>query len=429
MNGFRPLNPTFLSVVCFSGAVVSLGCQSRAELSGKDNPLEVQSEELYKVGTMAGEEWETFSTVAEVEFDSAGNLYILDRQNFRVVKVDPHGQFLAEMGRPGEGPGELGMPLGLSVAADGEVRIFDLGKQGFAVFHPDGTFDRTVPFPSGELYLPSGAFLGHPQGGILDGGAGGMMMSMGSEEGGPSPGRRPLNYLTLGDEVGRETIYEGWDPAFGGSTRTQTVSGGAIQISAPPQRAFDPPLMAAVLPDGRIAVVDSTTYEVKFVELGSGVTSRISRPLPPRKVTGQDREEEKERQLTEAAERTATGSGGTFITTGGSGGGGGSGQIPAAAIREMLEERINTMEFGEEMPVVSGLSADWEGRIWVERTGARVGEKGPIDVLTGDGGYLGTLEPGEFKVPDAFGPGGLTAWIETDEMDVPRVVVKRLTVR
>ncbi len=94
MNGFRPLNPTFLSVVCFSGAVVSLGCQSRAELSGKDNPLEVQSEELYKVGTMAGEEWETFSTVAEVEFDSAGNLYILDRQNFRVVKVDPHGQFL-----------------------------------------------------------------------------------------------------------------------------------------------------------------------------------------------------------------------------------------------------------------------------------------------------------------------------------------------
>ena len=64
-----------------------------------------------------------------------------------------------------------------------------------------------------------------------------------------------------------------------------------------------------------------------------------------------------------------------------------------------------------------------------KRTGARVGEKGPIDVISADGVYLGTLEPGEFKVPDAFGPGGLTAWIETDEMDVPRVVVKRLTVR
>lgn len=424
MKGLRQLTPTLLSVAFLTMAVASVAGQSLTELPGRDKPLKVQTEELYSVGAMAGDEWETFSSVAAVNFDSAGNLYILDRQNFRVVKVDAQGQFQAEMGRPGEGPGELGMPLGLSVAHDGEVRIFDLGKQGFAVFDPEGNFDRTVPFPVGEVYLPSGAFLQHPKGGILDGGAGGMMMSMDSGEGGSDPGRRPLNYLTLGAEVDMETVYEGWDPAFGGSNRTQTISGGSIQISAPPQRAFDPELMTGVLPDGRIAVVDSTTYVVKFVKLGSGVTSRVSRPFPPREVTRRDREEEKERQLTEAAKRTATGSGGTFITTGG----GGSGQIPAAAIKQMLEERINALEFSEEMPVVSGLSADWEGRLWIERTGARVGQRGPIDVLTGDGGYLGTLESEDFKVPAAFGPAGLAAWIEKDEMDVPRVVVKRLKV-
>jgi hypothetical protein len=95
----------------------------------------------------------------------------------------------------------------------------------------------------------------------------------------------------------------------------------------------------------------------------------------------------------------------------------------------MLEDRIQSMEFGEEIPVLVGLVADWAGHLWVKRTGARVGEEGPIDVLSGEGRYLGTLAPGEFVIPDAFGPDGLVAYIETDEMDVPRIVVKRLSIR
>ena len=39
---------------------------------------------------------------------------------------------------------------------------------------------------------------------------------------------------------------------------------------------------------------------------------------------------------------------------------------------------------------------------------------------------LGSVAPEGFRIPDAFGPNGLTAFIETDEMDVPRVVVRRL---
>ena len=53
-------------------------------------------------------------------------------------------------------------------------------------------------------------------------------------------------------------------------------------------------------------------------------------------------------------------------------------------------------------------------------------DAGPIDVLTPDGGYMGTYPAGAVALPDAFGPDGLAAFIEKDEMDVETVVVKRL---
>ena len=52
--------------------------------------------------------------------------------------------------------------------------------------------------------------------------------------------------------------------------------------------------------------------------------------------------------------------------------------------------------------------------------------RGPIDVLTPDGGYIGTFPVGTTAMPGVFGPDGLAAFIEFDEMDVARVVVRRL---
>ena len=35
------------------------------------------------------------------------------------------------------------------------------------------------------------------------------------------------------------------------------------------------------------------------------------------------------------------------------------------------------------------------------------------------------VAPGATGLPEAFGPGGLLAFVETDDLDVPYVVVKR----
>ena len=84
--------------------------------------------------------------------------------------------------------------------------------------------------------------------------------------------------------------------------------------------------------------------------------------------------------------------------------------------------------FFPELSVVRALSTTWEGRIWVQRRGGFPDDNGPIDVLTAEGDYIGTFRAGETAMPDAFGPDGLAAFIELDELDVARVVVRRLPV-
>ena len=49
-----------------------------------------------------------------------------------------------------------------------------------------------------------------------------------------------------------------------------------------------------------------------------------------------------------------------------------------------------------------------------------------IDVWSPDGRYVGTLPPDGLRTPDAFGPDGLMAYVELDEMEVPTVRVVRL---
>ncbi len=104
-----------------------------------------------------------------------------------------------------------------------------------------------------------------------------------------------------------------------------------------------------------------------------------------------------------------------------------SAQASAAAANVQLQrEGVEGRTFADELPVLYDLEVDWEDRIWLERWGPTGDDDGPTDVVTPDGDYIGTLPPDGLRIPDAFGPGGLLAYIETDEMDVQTVRVIRL---
>ena len=51
--------------------------------------------------------FDAFDTPIEIDFDSSGNLFIVDLRANSIFKVSPHGEILFSFGRPGGGPGEF----------------------------------------------------------------------------------------------------------------------------------------------------------------------------------------------------------------------------------------------------------------------------------------------------------------------------------
>lgn len=95
-------------------------------------------------------------------------------------------------------------------------------------------------------------------------------------------------------------------------------------------------------------------------------------------------------------------------------------------MRRVRRNQLESLLFADPVPVIRDIGVEWSGRIWVERSPAEPGEPGPIDVIDTEGRYFGTIPPEGPRMPSAFGPDGLIAYIEKDELDVPSVRVMRI---
>ncbi|MDE0651492.1 MAG: hypothetical protein OXI12_14260 [Gammaproteobacteria bacterium] len=377
----------------FAIATPALVAQEVIELPAEDRILEAEFEEVYRVGSIAGNAWEQFSRVSAVGFGQSGNLHVMDDQGGRVVVVSEVGELVHEFGRIGDGPGEFAgntnTAVGFTVLRDGRTVVFDPGHTAFDVFGPDGEFDRSVRMP-GNLFYGMRTLLPARDGqNVVT--TSFSALSMGSPAGGPEPSFRPVyRFVLTGDEAVQDTVIRAWRPP------------------GDPD-GFGPELVAGALPGGELVYTDSSAYAIK-VATGNGELTRVlTRPFQPEPVTARIRDREIERQLEEEEERAAR-----------------RNSRFAAALAEMARERIQNMEFYHEVPVVRDLQTSWEGTIWVLRRGEEPASDGPIDVLTPDGRYIGTFAAGTTAMPDAFGPDGLAAFIERDEFDVASVVVRRL---
>lgn len=390
-----------------------------AGLEAPDFALTLEAPTLFQLGGFDAEGWEQFGELGPAGFDSEGNLYLLDRQAGSITVVDSTGALVRTFGRRGNGPGEMASPMGMAVFPDGRVVISDIGNRGFVIFGADGAFQRLLPFQATQFATTITPL---PSGDVFQSG-GGVRISLGGPGAGapPPPTTRPVVRYSM-EDAAVDTLWNGWmmppPDAPDGPPITLPGGGGAsITIGAlPPLRAFEAPLLAAALPDGRLAVVDSVGYAVKVVREGSA-EEVLQRAVPPVAVTPGIQAAEQERRLAALED----GSGRMQITVRGAGGTGGP--IDATA---MERARIEAMVFAPEIPVVTGLAADPQGRIWVERSGSAPGEPGPIDVITPSGDYMGTLSSEGLRIPTAFGPDGLVAYVTRDEYDAAVVEVRRL---
>ena len=383
----------------FGAGAVPLAAQEVIELPAEDRLLDADFEEVYRVGSFDGDEWETFGRVSGVAFDDSGNLHVMDDQAGRIVVVSQGGEFVREFGRIGDGPGEFAAHsntvVGFTVLRDGRAVVFDPGHGAFAMFGPDGEFERSVRMSGSAMYLIRVLKAARDGENVITTSVA-AVSPRGSFDA-PAPPFRPIFRLVLtGDEAVQDTVVRAWQP-----------SGGDAD-------GFRPTLEAEALPGGGLVYTDSSAYAIKVATRDGELTRVLTRPFRPEPVTDRIREEEIERQLKELEERNAGADRG--------------GRMAAveAQMAEMRRERIASMEFYHEVPVVRTLRTSWEGTILVRRRGEEPASDGRIDLITPDGRYLGTFAADATAMPSAFGPDGLVAFVEKDELDVQTVVVRRL---
>jgi hypothetical protein len=310
--------------------------------------------------------------------------------------------------------------------------VYDFGKFGFVRYGPDGEWTEDVSTDPSDIPF-YGDFAVAGASNLYANITGRIRMAMGPGGGGddeeaesnPEDEGDPIVRLSLDQGLDGETVFIGWeaDPPEGPDSEFSGGSEGRnIEIVMPQLRAFEPSMEYAGLPDGGFAVVDSTTYRVEVYAADGTLRTEIERPIAPVAVTPSIEAKEQQRQRDELAEREAAGddTGGLRIRMLGGGGG------ELSGMNDMMRERIENMAFYPEIPVVEALGADLEGRIWIQRSSGEPGEEGPTDIVTSEGTYLGTLPADGLRIPDAFGPNGLAAWIETDEFDAARIVVRRI---
>lgn len=376
-------------------AALPLTGQEVIELPAEDRFLDADFEELYRVGSQQDDDWDTFGQVAGVDFDGSGNLYVLDTQAAGFLVVDLQGNLIRRFGRLGEGPGEFGgdaaPALVFTVLGDGRIAVFDAGRRHFVVFGPDGQFERQVRLGGTTWIRLPGLQAGDAPGSVvLTGEVYHFRSSSDPEEDSAEPSlRHVLAYTLDGAEVSVDTVAAGWKPP------------------GDPD-AFAPPLSAGVVPGGAVAFIDSTAYAVKVTGLGGSVSRILTRPLPAAPVTDDMRAAYIERELEKLE------------------GMGERGDPMEKAMAEFRRGQIEATEFHYELPALRSLRTSAKGTIWVGRRGDEPGSNGPVDLITPDGRYLGSFAPGATALPAAFGPDGLVAFIEKDDLDVQTVVVKRL---
>lgn len=81
-----------------------------------------------------------FDTPVSIAVDSAGNIYVVDRDNHRIQKFTPDGIYVTQWGTLGTGDGEFDTPNGLAINSSDQVYVTDTFNNRVQRFLSNGTF-------------------------------------------------------------------------------------------------------------------------------------------------------------------------------------------------------------------------------------------------------------------------------------------------
>jgi hypothetical protein len=121
---------------------------SKLVWNGKDTIYAVDSEKKSVLriqdGAVVGEIKSKEVTPTAVAVDKNGALWILDKNERKVIKLDESGKVLESIGSKGSKKGQLDDPTDIAIGANGDLYIADQGNNWVQVFGSDGGFVRAI---------------------------------------------------------------------------------------------------------------------------------------------------------------------------------------------------------------------------------------------------------------------------------------------
>jgi hypothetical protein len=129
--------------------------------------LDVPSKELVivdSIGAEMGDSVYMFGSIEGLGYAPDGSIVLLDRTFSRVMQYTAQGDFIRQIGREGDGPGEMSMAVGMVLTGDGDLLVsqrdviehFDLSSGEWITEYPRGE----TPPPFVLEGMPDSTFVG-----------------------------------------------------------------------------------------------------------------------------------------------------------------------------------------------------------------------------------------------------------------------------
>jgi hypothetical protein len=119
-------------------------------------PEAVYREPLYSedltIGVEEGEDNYILNFPVDIDTDTEGNIYILDREDALVKKYDSEGVIIGDIGRKGQGPGEFSRPIDLEIDSFNRIIVSDPFQRRFEFLTTDGNYIKSIRM---ESYITS----------------------------------------------------------------------------------------------------------------------------------------------------------------------------------------------------------------------------------------------------------------------------------